>query len=159
MTEPGAHMIASVIEDAGIRVRVAGAETLGSMVLAGRQFSIEVLVFESDFERAHAIIEAIPTSARALDAEGRCVLCRYDLSGIEAPLCPECGQDLEQLGKRNRTFRLDPPPSDPVMIQKIGALVGSLTLIPLVVVILILVTMLVVAGISGGFEVFTGSGG
>ena len=155
----GGDMVGAVMEEAGIRVRLAGAEARGCGVLAGRQFSIEGLGFEGECERAQAIVEAIPTSARALDAEGRCVLCRYDLSGIEAPLCPECGQDLEQLGKRNRTFRLDPPPSDPVMIQKIGALVGSLTLIPLVVVILILVTMLVVAGISGGFEVFTGSGG
>ncbi len=102
------------------------------MVFSGGQFSIEVLVFDRDYEASRALIKALPAGERALDAKGQCVLCRYDMTGIDAPICPECGADLDELGGVERYFRLAPAPGEGRLIQNFGAVLGAGVLLMLV---------------------------
>jgi len=136
LTEQGAHIIASVVDGAGIRVRVAGAPTLGSRVFAGSQYSIEVLVFERDYAEARALVEALP---------GQCMRCNHDLTGLSTKNCPECGADLSGNSTIGGFFKLAPPPGSGRLIQLLGAALGAIILIAIA-------ALLIGAVITGAFS-------
>lgn len=130
--EASAHIIAHAIENAGYTARVAGFSTIASQIVPGSsQFTVDVLVHEGDYNDARSLIEGAPTSNLAVDDSGQCVVCRYDMSGAAAAICPECGTDLEALGGVRRRFIFDPPPGDHSLLRNPGALLGLLVLIAL----------------------------
>jgi len=136
LTEQGAHIIASVVDGAGITVRVAGAPTLGSRVFAGSQYSIEVLVFEQDYAEARALVEALP---------GRCERCNHDLTGLGNETCPECGADLSGSSSIGGYFKLAPPPGSGRSIELFGAALGAIILIAIA-------ALLIGAVVTGAFS-------
>ncbi len=85
-----------------------------SLVRRGER-EVEVLVPEASLERARValpyIVNAMLGDSLAIDAEGRCALCGYDMRGItHTTVCPECGQDLASPAAKRRAGADRPPP-------------------------------------------------
>lgn len=100
-----AQVIAGALNRAGIRAVVAGSH--GEAWAGPGNFLAPVTVLVRRAERPEAlrllrrlraeaegrtIDDAAPM--RAIDDAGRCVVCRYDMTGLDENICPECGTDL-----------------------------------------------------------------
>jgi hypothetical protein len=69
--------------------------------------SVQVMVRRDQRSEALRVLRRIRAEAdglevpddlplRAIDDQGRCVVCRYDMRGLtHQPVCPECGTNLE----------------------------------------------------------------
>lgn len=126
--EIDAHLIATALGYERIPARVAGGHVGAAIPTGLLPIKTDVLVLARDFDRAREVIEGL-SSRRAIDGRGRCVVCRYDMTGVDDALCPECGSDLVQVAGVHRTFRLAPPPGTDSRVQKLGALIGAALLI------------------------------
>ena len=134
-TEFDASVFASILEDRGIDTRVVGGhlEALGPMAVT-RQ--IDLAVPEEQLDRAVEVLTGIAQEAGerelALNAEGRCVMCGYDMNGItDKDVCPECGSNLRQLAERFRRqgYMLTATPGEPRIFTPTGRIFAILILI------------------------------
>ncbi|MEZ6243649.1 MAG: hypothetical protein R3B57_11475 [Phycisphaerales bacterium] len=78
--------------------------------LGGRRGEFRVLVPKESLERAREalpyIVGAMFGEALALDAQGRCVMCGYDMRGVtRTTICPECGVDLASAEAKRHAAR------------------------------------------------------
>ena len=85
-----------------------------------------------------------------MDGRGRCLVCRYDMSGSTSGVCPECGTDLRILRGAERGFVFDPPPRSVSLMRNPGALLGLLVLIGLPVSCVGYAVYQLVLGLAGG---------
>lgn len=105
--EFAANVAATALESEGIQTRVVGLNDSlwGGM---GSAFStVQVFVRRADRRRALATLRRLRAEAAGvempapedeellgLDPKGLCVVCGYDMTGLERELCPECGTNL-----------------------------------------------------------------
>ncbi len=91
-----------------IRATFRARENHGLARRAERE--IEVLVEPASLERAREalpyIVNAMLGEALAIDAQGHCALCGYDMRGVtHTTICPECGADLASPAAKRRAAR------------------------------------------------------
>lgn len=91
----------------GLKLRsIPAAVRQGSALsLRGVRARWNVMIKAADLDRARDawvyIVEALPESWRAVDAEGRCAFCKYDCQGLpRGRRCPECGVALDSAAAR-----------------------------------------------------------
>ncbi|MFI4897529.1 MAG: hypothetical protein ACIARR_06865 [Phycisphaerales bacterium JB059] len=109
-SEPIAHLLAQAIERAGLGVRVAGLDTIASQIVPGSsQHTIEVLVYEDEYERAKATAE----------------------DALERAIAPGRGDGVIAPGRGAQGFTFDPAPGGGSLWRNPGALIGLLVLVGL----------------------------
>lgn len=109
VTQQEAIQIRSGLRLRGIESSIRERKPNPMLPRSGR--AIEIHVAETVLERAREalpyIVEAIVGDGLAVDADGRCALCGYDMRGISrTTICPECGEDLASVAAKRRAGRL-----------------------------------------------------
>lgn len=100
-------MISQALNAEGIMAYVAGAHTHSLFGTNNPLASVEVMVRRDHRLEALRVLRRVRAEAegleipddtpmKAIDDQGRCVVCRYDMQGLpHNPVCPECGTNLE----------------------------------------------------------------
>ena len=127
-SETEAHLAANHLESEGIRAHVFGGRARSGFYTPGL-ITLSIQVRAADYERARdALLEFLqdtPANGRAVDLDGRCLVCGYDLSSMlpDVTTCPECGTDLVVAFDKQQSLRIAPPPKES---SPTGARIGSL---------------------------------
>lgn len=126
--ETEAHLAANHLESEGIRAHVFGGRARSGFYTPGL-ITLSLQVRAADYERArdalHEFLDETPANGRAVNLDGHCLVCEYDLSPLlpDVLTCPECGTDLVVEFDKQKRLRLAPPPAES---SPTGARVGSL---------------------------------
>ncbi len=124
-------MVKCVLEDAGIPAAVVGEHSATTLQHLGAIITVTVLVPRADYDRA---VAAIDEAILGAGAPTRCSACGYDLGGLEQQeRCPECGARYIDLRRRITLAPRPGPPGETAMVVRIGAVVGGLVIICVVV--------------------------
>jgi hypothetical protein len=129
-SEPIAHLLAQAIEGEGLGVRVAGLGTIASQIVPGSsQHTIEVLVYEDEYESAKAAAWGALDGATSPETRRTCHACGAEMDGSgRGDHCPACGGVARDRSGSDRGFTFDPAPGSGSLIRNPGALLGLLVL-------------------------------
>lgn len=150
-----AHLLCALLNSRGVDARVVGEHTSAFGPLGGNA-SVSVQIRRADYASGVAALDAF-LSERAADPAApqlrRCLVCDYDLRGLEPSgdvICPECGINTGAASRVRQWIQLARPPQDAersaeTAVQAIGVTLGRLVLWGLVAAVLALITWLAVS--------------
>jgi hypothetical protein len=102
-----AQVIAQALNAEGVLATVAGGHTQAIFGMALPFNPVNVMVRRDQRMEAIRVLRRIRAEAqgtpvpddlpiRAIDEQGRCIVCTYDMSGLDTLVCPECGTNLAE---------------------------------------------------------------
>lgn len=111
-------------------MRVAGLGTIASQIVPGSsQHTIEVLVYEDEYESAKAAAWGALDGAISPETRRTCHACGAEMDGSgRGDHCPACGGVARDRSGSDRGFTFDPAPGSGSLIRNPGALLGLLVL-------------------------------
>jgi len=118
-TESEAALIVGALN--GEEIKAATEGELTSAMRAEVPGGVRILVLHRDMHRAREVLDEYREGPSQIDwsqadvggpqfgSSDRCGWCGYNLEGLAAQKCPECGKDLDEVGigkshRRSRTF-------------------------------------------------------
>lgn len=147
-----AHLLCALLNSRGVEANVVGEHTAAFGPLGGNA-SVSVQIRRADYASGVAVLDAF-LSERAEDPSvpqpRRCLVCDYDLRGLELlgdVVCPECGINTGAASRVRQWIQLARPPRDSQRsaddaVQAIGVTLGRLVLWALMAAVLALLAWL-----------------
>ena len=148
-SEMQAHLLVHTLAVAGVKAVVTEGNVSNLAPLANIA-PARVMVRGADYDAGRAALEALIGRLNE-DAPRRCVVCGYDLAGLEVfpesgPTCPECGTNHASIDLTTRPFQIASPPVEAgVFVRAIGVVGIAFG------VVVIVMTVVIVIGLALGW--------